>query len=172
MTYVERVCLNVGLAVESFQWFENTFTMFQEFQKMVRNPDYRENTGGVIPESAFKTPTSKQVSNLVRDDLIDSEFADRIATLIDDRNKMIHRWVREEGWPDPNDESACVKLIDHAQRVVVESRIITSTLAKLLIEIVKEFDLTLDREKYLQDVGRLFLDANCQPLNWPSESDK
>lgn len=168
--YFERVCINVGLAVESFQWFENAFTTFQEFQRMVISSEYRSKTGGIIPESAFKTPTSKQVEKLLKEELIDSEFAGRITALIDNRNKLIHRWVREEGWPNPEDESSCLKLIDCAQRIVIESKVISSTLAKMLLKIVEEFDSSQDGEKYLEKVSRFFLDARVQQLNWQSSN--
>jgi hypothetical protein len=161
----ERFYTHVGIAVESAQIFEMTFTVFIEFQKMVLNPNYRAKTGGMLLESAFKVPSKSLLKNLIEKGFISNELSNRIENLIEARHKLIHRWIHDEGWPDFGNELAEEKIIKHALNITVESRAIAATLANYLLKYASPEAADKNYEGYINSVKHFFILAGNEENN-------
>ena len=93
----------IGRAVVTAQMFETALVPIYEIFKIHAEPDYREQTGGHVREEMFKLPVTAIVKALANKGGIAPDLESRLQKYAADRHTLIHRWVREHGWPDDRD---------------------------------------------------------------------
>lgn len=115
----------IGRAVFAAQLFETALIPIFEFFKMHTEAGYLERTGGCIPSGAFKIPVKTVVNTLAANGSLAPDLEERLAKFVEDRHTLIHRWVREHGWPDENDAPGFAPIIELANRVEREAKSLT-----------------------------------------------
>ncbi|ELA00622.1 hypothetical protein D769_04309 [Cupriavidus sp. HMR-1] len=133
---MERAYAEIGRAVIAMQMFEVTFVSIHEGFKMITDPAYLEATGGMIEAGRYKTATANVVKALSQRGQIAADLEDRLNTLIDHRNELMHRWFLRNGWPanEDNDPASYADVIQLAQWVRTEANAITSMIAGYMLK--------------------------------------
>lgn len=113
---MEQAYAAIGRAAIAMQMFEVAFVSIHEGFKMMNDEAYREATGGFITPEKYKTATANVVKVLSQRGQFAADLEDRLNTLIDRRNELMHRWVLHKGWPanEDNDAASYAEVMQHA----------------------------------------------------------
>jgi len=132
---MEQAYAAIGRAVIAMQMFEVAFVSIHEGFKMITDPAYLQATGGMIEERRYKIVTANVVKVLSLRGQIAADLEDRLNTLIERRNELIHRWFLRNGWPanDDNDPASYADVIGLAQWVRAEADAITHMMAGYML---------------------------------------
>lgn len=128
----------IGHAVVSAQLFEKLFVITARFAVKQANLKVFEEIKTVEAAEAFKQPI-KALLKEVSGDLQASGLAERIESLIDDRNLLVHRLVDESPWPGQITEEQRAHLVSICTRVSEESSAIVEALNPLMREWMVKF---------------------------------
>ncbi|WP_232338772.1 hypothetical protein [Burkholderia cenocepacia] len=120
---MEQAYAAIGRAAIAMQMFEVAFVSIHEGFKMMNDEAYREATGGFITPEKYKTATANVVKVLSQRGQIAADLEDRLNTLIDRRNELLHRWILHKGWPanDDNDAASYAEVMQLAEWVHAEA---------------------------------------------------
>lgn len=119
---MEQAYTAIGRAVLAAQAFEIALASIFQFFRMVNEPSYMKQTGGKLPENAFRDPTTKIVRMLKEKGDIAPDFEARLLQYAEDRHTLIHRWVIEHGWPAESDTEGFKPIVALATRVASEAK--------------------------------------------------
>jgi len=124
---MEQAYADIGRAVIAMQMFEVAFVSIHEGFKMITDPVYLQTTGGMIEEGRYKSATANLVKVLSQRGQIAAELENRLNTLIDRRNELMHRWFLRNGWPenDDNDPANYADVMRLARWVYAEANAMT-----------------------------------------------
>lgn len=100
---VEQAYAAIGRAVIAMQMLEATFVSIHKGFKMITDKAYRETTGGMIDEKKYKTATANVIKTLSDRGQIAADLEERLNTLIEQRNELMHRWILHKGCPARDD---------------------------------------------------------------------
>jgi hypothetical protein len=133
---MEQAYAAIGQAVIAMQMFEVAFVSTHEGFKMITDPAYLQATSGMIEEGRYKNATANVVKALSQSGQIATELENRLNTLIDRRNELMHRWFLRNGWPanDDNDPASYADVIRLAQWVRSEANAITHIMTGSIVK--------------------------------------
>jgi hypothetical protein len=142
------------------QMFETALVPLVELSRMVADPAYAEETAGYVRAGKFKVPVTGIVRMLSERGDIAPDLATRLTKYAEDRHTLIHRWVREHGWPDDGDVEGWAPIIDLANRVHEEARQLTSLLVNHVLKFADHEWASAHLEEYQTRMARLFHEAH------------
>ena len=154
----------IGRAVIAMQMFEVAFVSIHEGFRMITDEAYREATGGMIDEKKYKTATANVVKTLSDRGQIASDLEERLNTLVDRRNELMHRWILHKGWPARDDvnPTSYAEVIELATTVEREADALTHMLAGYMVRYAQPDAAEKDPEAYRQAMADLFHKAHLQ----------
>ena len=115
----------IGRAVFFAQLFETALIPIFEGFKMQTEPGYLLKTGGYIPAGAFKVPITNIIKVLSAAGNIAPDLEERLTRYAESRHTLVHRWVRDNGWPAEDDVAGFVPIIQLANQVETEAKELT-----------------------------------------------
>lgn len=156
MVRMEHAYAAIGRAVFAAQLFETVLVPIFEFFKMQTDPGYLEKTDGYIPAGAFKVPVKSIVNALSTKGSIAPDLEERLSKYIEDRNTLIHRWIKERGWPDENDANGFAPIVELANRVEREAKWLTSSFAGYMVKFNDPDWVAEHGDEYKERMAELF----------------
>jgi hypothetical protein len=156
--HMEQAYAAIGRAVIAMQMFEIVFVSIHEGFKMVTDPAYLKATGGMIEPEKYKTATANVVKVLSKRGQIATDLEDRLNSLIDRRNELMHRWVLHKGWPatDDNDPASYAGVMELAEWVRIEANAITQLMIGYMLKQLHPDEHEKDPEAYANAMAELF----------------
>jgi hypothetical protein len=118
----------VGRAVIAAQVFEATLAALFEFFRMQSEPEYLQESGGILTSGAFKVPVKNMVRTLAEKGSVAPDLEVRLSQYVEDRHTLVHRWMLQNGWPEENDPDGWKPFADLAVRVETEAKFLTRSL--------------------------------------------
>lgn len=159
----------VGQAVLAGQHFETILIVIFEVFKMETDPDYRKGTGGYVLDEKFKTVVANVVRVLRERGSIAPDLENRITSYIDDRNLLVHRWVRLHGWPSMDDPESIQRLLELAGRLTNEAR----DLGRILVNYVLKYGAgSKTRDELQQRMAETFQRAHLEDMLTPEQLEE
>jgi hypothetical protein len=159
---MEQAYAAIGRAVFSAQLFETALIPIFEFFKMQTEPGYFEKTGGYIPAGAFKVPTKNVVKALSSKGNIASDLEERLNLFVENRHKLIHRWIQENGWPEENDAAGFAPIIEIANRVESEAKELTKLFAGYMLRFAEPERASSSSDAYKARMAEIFHRAHLK----------
>lgn len=161
---MEQAYAAIGRAVIAMQMFEVTFVSIHEGFKMITDEVYRETSGSMIDKKKYKTASSNVVKALSDRGQIATDLEDRLNTLIERRNELMHRWFMHHGWPWPETNNAAdyAPVVELAEWVRTEANAITHMMAGYMVQHTHPDDAEKDSEMYRQAMAELFHKLHAQ----------
>lgn len=150
----------IGRAVAFAQIFETALIPIFEFYKMETKPGYLEQSGGVISAGAFKVPIKNIIKVLSKNGDIAPDVEARLATYVEDRHLLVHRWFLTNGWPADNDTAGFAPIIKLANRVEREAMDLTRLFTDYMAQIHLSEEGGADIESYKARMTGIFLRAH------------
>jgi hypothetical protein len=152
----------VGRAVVATQGFETALAPIFEFYKMHAIPGHLDRTAGYVQEGTFKMPIRAITKALSESGSIAPELENRLNEFAEARHRLVHRWVKENGWPDDDDHEAfqpIISLATHAEREA-------QALSRIILgDVVRHFcneGSTIDPDKDKAKVLTMFKQAHSE----------
>lgn len=147
----------IGVAVFTAQVFEAVFVLVA--RTALKHPDAQQ-LEDIAPFSAkaYKQPVVALLKELTSQDQIDSILADRIFTLIEDRNLLVHRIFLAKGTQSLPDRDFDEGLIHLCRRIYSESGAVAAELLDLFISYSARFPeaaaFVRDHKEVIEDFGK------------------
>ena len=160
---------SIGRAVLAAQLFELVLIVLSEGAKMWTEEVYLQETGGLISDETFKTAVTVVLRDLAKRGSIATDLKERIASYSEQRNILIHRWVRLYGWPGPDDENGLPRLIAVANFVEHEAKSLTKLLTDYAIRFGRPDSIETNPEDYRRTMGEIFQRAHLEPPLTPEQ---
>ena len=128
----------VGSAVVSAQMFERSFIIAARFAVKQHDAKTIEDIVPVNESKALKQAVTALLKEIAGGESI-SELEVRIATLVEDRHRIVHRLGMETGWPGTinTEQREMISLL--CDRVCAESNAVTAILLELMYKWVDKF---------------------------------
>jgi hypothetical protein len=128
----------IGVAVFSAQIFEAVFVVVA--RTALKHP-HAQQLEDIAPISAkaYKQPIIALLKELIPKNQIDSVLADRIFSIIEDRNLLVHRIFLAKGTPSLPDSDFDEGLIHLCRRIYSESGTVAAELLDLFISYSARF---------------------------------
>ena len=152
----------IGRAVFFAQIFETALVPIFEGFKMQTDPSYLQKTGGHISAGAFKVPIANIVKALSAAGNIAPDLEARLNAYVEDRHLLIHRWVKEHGWPDQNDAEGFAPIIALASRVENEAKQLTLSFAGYMVKFANPEWAAEHSAEYKENMAQLFHRAHIE----------
>lgn len=149
----------IGKAICLFQNLEILIVVSFEFLQMVSDPEYRDICKGCIDPKLYRRSIRRFLEQLSKEDRIDPQFEKDIFDLVEKRDILVHRWIREQGWPAADDDEGWSDYESLANEVADESRRIVHMLTGYLVKYTDREWAQNNPEEYVEQVLRLFHDA-------------
>lgn len=150
----------IGRAVFAAQLFEVALTPIFEGFKMITDPAYREKTGGHISAGAFKVSVATVVKTLAATGDIAPDLQERLLAYSEDRHTLIHRWIINNGWPDDGNEEGFRPIVELANRVEREAKLLTRALTGYMVRFADPAWAEANRAEYEERMRQLFIRAH------------
>ncbi len=129
---MEKTFTAIGRAVISAQLFETALIPIFEVYKMLSSPEYLEKTEGRLSVGSFKIPVKNIVKILSENGDISESLESEINLYIENRHKLIHRWVVENGPPEVEFEN--IELMCLADSVTRQANSLTKQIAGYMVK--------------------------------------
>ncbi|WP_322104043.1 hypothetical protein [Paraburkholderia sp. J41] len=161
---MEQAYEAIGRAVIAMQMFEVTFVSIHEGFKMLTDEVYRKTSGGMIDEKKYKTASANVVKTLRDGGQIATDLEERLNTLIERRNELMHRWFIHHGWPWPETNNAAdyTPVIELAEWIKTEANAITHMMAGYMVQHAHPQAHEKDPDAYRQAMAELFHKLHVQ----------
>lgn len=159
---MEHAYAAIGRAVFFAQIFETTLIPIFEIFKLLDQPTYRVKTGGYISDGAFKIPISSIINALREKGQIAPDLEERLNTYVQDRHTLIHRWVKENGWPADTDVEGFSSVVDLANRVESEAKQLTKQFADYMVKYANPEWARENPDEYKVKMSQLFHFAHVE----------
>lgn len=156
MNAIASAHLAIGRAVCASQDFEVVLLVSFETFRMISEPEYLELTKGAIEPIRFKNPAKNLVKFLSERNNIAPELEVQINELLEDRHTVIHRWSRENGFADADDEEHWRKYEALALKVEAESRRISRLLLSYILKWAEPEWAGANHDEYVNRMKQLF----------------
>jgi hypothetical protein len=153
---VEHAYAAIGRAVFFAQIFETALIPIFEIFKLIDQPAYRLKTDGCISNGAFKVPITNIIKALADKGQIAPELEKRLSAYAQDRHTLIHRWVRENGWPEDDDVAGYSSIVELANRVESEAKQLTKQFADYMVKYANPEWAEKNSETYKLRMRHLF----------------
>jgi hypothetical protein len=155
---MEQAYAAIGRAVIAMQVFEVAFVSIHEGFRMINDETYREATGGLIAPEKYKNASANLVKQLKAQGDIADDLEARINALIENRNRLMHRWFLQNGWPWPDTSNAAdyATVIELAEGVRNEADALTHLMAGYMVKHAHPVAARKDPEAYKQAMAEFF----------------
>jgi len=147
----------IGVAVFTAQIFEAVFVVVA--RTALKHPDALQ-LEDIAPFSAkaYKQPVAALLKEITSQDQIDSVLAERIFTLIEDRNLLVHQIFLAKGRPNLPDSDFEEGLIHLCRRIYSESGAVAAELLDLFMSYSTRFPeaaaFVRDHKDVIDDFGK------------------
>lgn len=149
----------IGKAICLFQNLEILIVVSFEFLQMVSSPEYRDISKGCIDPKLYRKSIRRFLERLSKQNNIDPQLEKDISDLVEKRDVLVHRWIREQGWPSADDDAGWSDYESLANEVADESRGIIRLLSGYLLKLNDQEWAQQNPKEYVERVRRLFHDA-------------
>lgn len=136
-----------GQALASAQMFETMFVIAAKLAIQQQNAATLEDIVPLSTAKSFKQPIKAVLQQLGKAKSIVPTLEDRIATLIEERHRLVHRAHMEFGWPTFSSETARTTFSDLCDFVTSESIELAIQLHTLISEWLGKFPEMADTVK-------------------------
>lgn len=152
----------IGRAVVATQAFETAFAPIYEFYKMHAIPGHLEKTSGYVQEGTFKMPIRAITKALAESGAIAPELEIRMNEFAEARHRLIHRWVKENGWPDDDDLESFQPIISLATHVESEAQALSKIIVGYVVRHLCNEGTAIDPDEYKAKILTIFKQAHLE----------
>lgn len=158
--HIDVAFAEVGKAVWLGQILEATLVPIFEFFRMRTEDGYMQKTQGFVQPGAYRQPLRNLIKHLAAQEHISPEVEAALDRYIEDRHRLVHRWILEHGRADQHDIAAWVAMAEHARSVGEQAQFLTRSFSAYMVKYADPDWAAANPEEYDQRMRDLFRQRN------------